>query len=241
MRAPSSRLRRAALSIATAAASVAALMTFTVSGPAQASSRHVAGSVINFGLTQLGDPYQWGATGPSSWDCSGFTQAAYKAAGITLPRVSRDQYNAGQRIPRGSWRNGDLVFYASDTSRPSTIHHVAIYIGGGRILHAPRTGEVVRIREMWTRGLMYYAVRPDGSSAKLMRMYRGDEGNDIKALQRRLRANGFDVSVTGYYGSGTSAAVASVRDRAGLGGRGSVVGYRVWNYLNAHGTQTSVS
>ncbi|MFF2952932.1 NlpC/P60 family protein [Kitasatospora sp. NPDC057965] len=98
-----------------------------------------AAAILQFAYAQLGKPYVWGATGPSGFDCSGLTGAAYRAAGVKLPRVSQDQWKAGARIARGDLQPGDLVFFYGD------IHHVGIYIGGGKMIHAPRTGKNVEV------------------------------------------------------------------------------------------------
>ncbi|WP_432509665.1 C40 family peptidase [Kineococcus auxinigenes] len=108
--------------------------------------------------TRLGLPYVWGATGPGSFDCSGLTQWAYRQAGTAIPRTSRQQYAALPKVPLDALLPGDLVFYASGAS-PSSIHHVALYLGGGRVLHAPHTGDVVREAGVAMPGL-YGAVRP---------------------------------------------------------------------------------
>jgi cell wall-associated NlpC family hydrolase len=90
-------------------------------------------------LTKLGDPYVWGADGPSSFDCSGLTMWAYRQVGINLPHYTGSQWNAGTHVSRGALQPGDLVFFYSDH------HHMGMYIGGGKMLHAPHTGDVVRI------------------------------------------------------------------------------------------------
>lgn len=97
-----------------------------------------------FALRQVGDPYALGGVGPHRWDCSGLVQRAYARAGVRLPRLAADQYRATRRIPRGDLRRGDLVFWSSD-GRASGVHHVAIYLGGGRYLEAARPGTRVRI------------------------------------------------------------------------------------------------
>ncbi len=95
--------------------------------------------MVQFAYSQLGKPYVWGATGPSGYDCSGLTGAAYRAAGVQLPRVSQSQWNAGSRIARADLQPGDLVFFYGD------LHHVGLYIGDGRMIHAPRTGKNVEV------------------------------------------------------------------------------------------------
>jgi len=110
-----------------------------------------ADRAIAFAKAQLGDPYVWGAAGPDAWDCSGLMLAAWGQAGVYLPHYSVAQYYAGTPISAGDLRPGDLVFWGSSSS-PESIHHVAMYIGGGQIIHAPRTGRPVSIDSMyyWT-------------------------------------------------------------------------------------------
>ncbi|WP_411071453.1 NlpC/P60 family protein [Streptomyces sp. cmx-4-25] len=98
-----------------------------------------AAQAISFARAQLGKPYVWGATGPSGYDCSGLTQAAWRAAGVSLPRTTYTQINAGQRVSRSRLAPGDLVFFYSGIS------HVGLYIGGGQMIHAPRPGAPIRI------------------------------------------------------------------------------------------------
>ncbi len=111
------------------------------SSPASApAARQSAQVAVDTALAQLGKPYQWGGNGPGSFDCSGLTTYAWRAAGVSLPRSSRAQYGATTRVSRGSLQPGDLVFYHQPIS------HVALYIGGGRVVEAPNAGNVVRIR-----------------------------------------------------------------------------------------------
>jgi Cell wall-associated hydrolases (invasion-associated proteins) len=106
----------------------------------------VAGAAISFALGEVGKPYVWGATGPNTYDCSGLMLRAFQAAGINLPRVSRDQFNAGGHVPVKDAQPGDLLFYATDPGDPDTIHHVVLYMGDGKMVEAPYTGESVRVR-----------------------------------------------------------------------------------------------
>jgi cell wall-associated NlpC family hydrolase len=112
----------------------------------------VARAAVRWALAQLGDPYRWGATGPDMFDCSGLTSAAYHAAGTAIPRVSRDQWNAGPHVDVPNLLPGDLVFYADNVGNPLTIHHVGMYIGNGLMVHAPHTGDVVRVASIWREG-----------------------------------------------------------------------------------------
>ena len=118
-----------------------------------------AAAALDFAQAQLGDPYVWGATGPDAYDCSGLTGAAYAAAGIRLPRTSRQQWYAGQHVELGALQPGDLLFWADDPSNPATIHHVALYAGGGLMIAAPHSGDVVKVQGVYLDGYVG-AVRP---------------------------------------------------------------------------------
>jgi hypothetical protein len=109
----------------------------------------VARAAVRWALAQLGDPYQWGAAGPDRFDCSGLTSSAYRAAGVTIPRVSRAQWGAGPHVAVDRLLPGDLIFYGDNPSNPASIHHVGMYIGNGLMVHAPHTGDVVRVASIW--------------------------------------------------------------------------------------------
>ena len=109
----------------------------------------VARAAVRWALAQLGDPYRWGATGPDTFDCSGLTSSAYRAAGVSIPRVSRAQWGAGPHVQLANLLPGDLVFYADNPADPATIHHVGLYIGNGLMVHSPHTGDVVRVASIW--------------------------------------------------------------------------------------------
>jgi peptidoglycan DL-endopeptidase CwlO len=97
-----------------------------------------AGIAVSFAYAQLGKPYVWAAAGPSSYDCSGLTLAAWRGAGVYLPHNAAMQYNALPHISRGSLEPGDLVFY-------SRLGHEGIYVGNGQVIHAPTFGDHVRL------------------------------------------------------------------------------------------------
>ncbi|WP_308426273.1 C40 family peptidase [Streptosporangium pseudovulgare] len=104
-----------------------------------------AAEAVRWALTQQLKPYVWGAEGPNSFDCSGLVMWAYQKVGISLPHYTGDQWTAGTHVSRDDLRPGDLVFFYSD------LHHVGIYVGAGLMIHAPQTGDVVRIAPMGNR------------------------------------------------------------------------------------------
>ncbi|WP_324613106.1 NlpC/P60 family protein [Streptomyces sp. SBT349] len=104
----------------------------------EGGSTSQADAAIAFAEAQLGKPYVWGATGPNSFDCSGLTQAAWREAGVEIPRVTFDQVDFGTQVSRDALRPGDLVFFYADVS------HVGLYIGDGMMIHAPKPGDVVK-------------------------------------------------------------------------------------------------
>ncbi len=111
----------------------------TLAGPADNSvylaQAGVGGAAAKVAMDQRGDPYVWGAAGPSSFDCSGLTMYAYGQVGVSLPHSSRAQYGLGKSVAYGQWQVGDLLFYGSSAS---SIHHVAMYVGDGMLLGARR-------------------------------------------------------------------------------------------------------
>src|SRR5690606_16899660 len=107
-----------------------------------------ATQAIAFAKAQLGEPYVWGAAGPDAWDCSGLMLEAWARAGVALPHYSAAQYYVGTPVSASSLRPGDLVFWGT-TSSPDSIHHVAMYLGDGQIIHAPRTGRPVSVDSLY--------------------------------------------------------------------------------------------
>ena len=111
--------------------------------PAAASADPAATAAVRAALAQLGTPYVWGGAGPGGFDCSGLVRWAYARAGLDLPRVAQDQYDAGPPLPPGAPpAPGDLVFFGAG---PGQVEHVGIALGDGRMLDAPHPGAVVRI------------------------------------------------------------------------------------------------
>jgi cell wall-associated NlpC family hydrolase len=98
-----------------------------------------ASEIISYASNFLGVPYVWGGTSPSGFDCSGLVQYTYAHFGINLPRTAALQQNVGTYVTRENLQPGDLVFFGSPA------HHVGIYVGNGMMLHAPHTGDVVRV------------------------------------------------------------------------------------------------
>ncbi|MQA80123.1 MAG: hypothetical protein GEV10_16840 [Streptosporangiales bacterium] len=96
-----------------------------------------AGAAIAFAEQQLGKPYQWGAEGPGSYDCSGLTMASWRRGGVSLPHSSRSQFSSGPQVSKSQLAPGDLVFFGNP------IHHVGLYVGSGQMIAAPSSGKVV--------------------------------------------------------------------------------------------------
>ncbi|CAM5355637.1 Glycoside hydrolase OS=Streptomyces alboniger OX=132473 GN=CP975_21445 PE=3 SV=1 [Streptomyces alboniger] len=127
--------------------------TGTGSGSTDGGYATKAAKVIDFAEAQIGKPYVWGATGPDSYDCSGLTQDAWKAAGISLPRTTWDQVEVGTTVKTADAEPGDLVFFYDDIS------HVGIYIGDGKMIHAPKPGTNVRVESIYYMPI-HSVVRP---------------------------------------------------------------------------------
>jgi cell wall-associated NlpC family hydrolase len=111
--------------------------------------------VVQVAATRKGAPYQWGAIGPRRFDCSGLTSWSFRRVGKNLPRTSGAQYQATQRIGRSQVRPGDLVFFLSR----GRVYHVGIYAGGGKMWHAPKTGDHVRLAKIYSSSVRYGRVR----------------------------------------------------------------------------------
>ncbi|MCL8015674.1 C40 family peptidase [Streptomyces sp. AS02] len=117
---------------------------------------------VRYAKKQLGKPYKWGAEGPKSYDCSGLTSEAWAHAGTRIPRTSQEQWARLDRVPLTELRPGDLVVYFPDAT------HVAMYLGKGKVVQAPRTGEKIRISPIASNPVLG-AVRPEVRSRKSQR------------------------------------------------------------------------
>jgi cell wall-associated NlpC family hydrolase len=138
--------------VAAAAVGAGGTTTAVYTGPTTTQAE----KAVAFAYAQLGKPYVWGATGPGSYDCSGLVQAAWAAAGVSIPRVTYDQWAALPHISSSSLQLGDLLFYDGEG-------HVAIYVGNGYIIDAPRTGldvEKIPMNTGWYQSTFDGAVRP---------------------------------------------------------------------------------
>jgi cell wall-associated NlpC family hydrolase len=129
-----------------------AQVTFAKSSPAPAPSGR-AGIAVSFALAQIGKPYVFAAAGPRAYDCSGLTMAAWAKAGVQLPHLASAQFRMGHAVSKSQLEPGDLVFFYSG------IGHVAMYIGHGMVVHAPHTGDVVRIAPLSQFGSAYQGAR----------------------------------------------------------------------------------
>ena len=149
-------VRLSRLGAASVLTATAVVVPSLVPGDLQgASAAAVATKALGIAASKKGAPYQWGATGPYRFDCSGLTFYSFSHAGKRLPRTAAAQYNSTRHITSHSRRVGDLVFFHSG----SYVYHVGIYAGGGSIWHAPRTGSRVRLEHIWTRAVWYGRVK----------------------------------------------------------------------------------
>lgn len=111
--------------------------------------KRIVRAAIAFAKAQIGKPYEWGATGPDTFDCSGLMLRAWQSAGVYLPRTAAEQYWAGRAVSTANLRRGDLIFWSYDGT-PAGIHHVALYIGNGDFIEAPHTGAFVRYNSIFS-------------------------------------------------------------------------------------------
>ena len=136
-----------------------------VSGSSAGAGRSQIITMLNAALSRQGMPYVWGAAGPTSFDCSGLVQWSFAQAGVTMPRVAADQARTGPAVPVSQLQPGDLLFYHTDPTDPGYISHVAIYLGDGKMIQAPETGENVEVVPADTGSEFAGAVRVDPALA----------------------------------------------------------------------------
>jgi cell wall-associated NlpC family hydrolase len=140
--ASSTTLRGSVLDYNHAAVYADTVLTLALAFQQDPSTSTAVVAALSFTAHQLGVPYRWGGTGVGGYDCSGLVQAAYRAAGVTLPRVAQDQFDAGPAVAGGTTvEPGDLVFFGSGRTG---VEHVGMYVGSGEMIDAPYTGTVVR-------------------------------------------------------------------------------------------------
>jgi cell wall-associated NlpC family hydrolase len=203
---------------------------------AYSPSRSVALTAMHYALAQVGKRYRWGGNGPNAYDCSGLTSMAYHSAGVAIPRVSRFQYANGRHVPVRWLAAGDLVFYASDTARPATVHHVGLYLGNGRMVEAANPRAPIRVASIWRPGLMAFGVRPAPETPRMLPVRLGQRGVAVAAIQARLHASGQCLAVDGAFGPITLASVRRFQRAHGIAPAG-IVGPRTWAALAGSGRQ----
>ncbi|MFI9240508.1 C40 family peptidase [Streptomyces sp. NPDC053079] len=142
----------------TASALTAAMLAASVLIPGLATGAQAATSgeqALKVAASKKGSPYQYGATGPNRFDCSGLTLYSFKKVGKNLPRTAQSQYNSTRHLSSGSRQVGDLVFFHSG----SNVYHVGIYAGSNKIWHSPKPGGSVRLEKIWTNSVWYGRVK----------------------------------------------------------------------------------
>ncbi|MBD0422411.1 C40 family peptidase [Streptomyces sp. TRM S81-3] len=181
---------------------LAELAAFEKNGIATAQERFIASGAlgaggrpsaqgdraVRFAVEQIGKPYQWGAEGPASYDCSGLTSQAWARAGTPIPRTSQEQWARLKRVPLNQLRPGDLVVYFPEAT------HVAMYLGDGMVVQAPRPGARVKVSPIAANPVLG-AVRPDPGGEPVRRY-----------VPPRLPAGATDGSDEGYASAGAPAA-----------------------------------
>ena len=147
--------RTGTTALLTTAALAGTLLVPGLAPGADAAALAVAAKALHVAAGKRGAPYQYGATGPDAFDCSGLTLYAFRKAGRRLPRTAAAQYAGTRHLPAASRSPGDLVFF----HHGRYVYHVGVYAGGNKIWHAPHTGTRVRLERIWTHSVWYGRVR----------------------------------------------------------------------------------
>lgn len=195
-------------------------------------------AILQFLTAQLGKPYVFGAAGPDSYDCSGLVQAAYASIGVQVPRLTWDQVRDTISITGDQLVPGDLVF-ANFGEGPNS--HVGIYVGGGDLIVAPQTGDVVKREPLsgWAGHITAYRrVVPafDDQPAvpawpgRFLRWWGGENytiGNDVRTWQQRMADRGWHLGIDGAYGPVCDRVCRQFQTEKGLTVDG-IVGPQTW-------------
>jgi uncharacterized membrane protein len=199
-----------------------------VAAPTPADAATPAQSAVAYARAQLGDRYCWGGTGPSCFDCSGLTWRAYRQAGISIPRVSRDQYRATTRLSRSQLAPGDLVFMG----RSGYVTHVGIYEGSGNIIEASSSrGRVTRFTVSQRASIIvgYGRVRGSGAVSSSSSCFThntllryGSRGAAVSEWQRVANRLGANLAVDGVFGPRTLKATKAIQSKLGVRADGVV-------------------
>jgi cell wall-associated NlpC family hydrolase len=123
------------------------------------SPSSIGSAVVKAAKNFLGVPYKWGGESAKGFDCSGLMQYIFKQQGVNIPRVTYDQIKQGTAVQQNNMQAGDLVFFKEPNGSPG---HVGVYIGNGQIIHAPHTGDVVRVAQLSTMGMPIAGIRRFG-------------------------------------------------------------------------------
>lgn len=178
--------------------------------PKAAPKSSAAQQAVAFARAQVGKPYVYGATGPGSYDCSGLTQAAWRSAGVSIPRTSEAQWGGLPRVPASAVRPGDLVIY-------NDAGHVALYVGDGRIIEAPRPGKTVQTapwRSGWYADHFVGVVRPAGAGVSAG----STQQAEVQAAPSRPRDEGTpSVPAPGRHTVRAGETLSAIAEERGLG------------------------